>query len=596
MSTENLITITITDIACKSPDHQHVVCVTADGQWLTHSDFLLRVDAWQVAFAASRKVEWAIYCNDPCEFSAALMGAWHARKIVVLPGDDLGETVRGMLRAGYGLAGDLAGADIARPQKTTVKPARVPLKLRDTRLQVYTSGSQGDPISIEKRLDQMESEVNTLHAAFNHWFIDAPVIYSTVSHQHIYGLLFLILWPLSAGRTFAQKRLLYPEDMALALGPSPSVLIASPAHLKRLGDFVDWTNARTGLRAVFSSGGPLPFETSVCVAHALGHMPIEVFGSSETGGIAWRQCTSPTESWRPFVDVFWKIDSGCLAVSSPRLPDDQWWTTADLVESTSPNNFRLIGRADRVVKIEEKRVSLSAIENFLHEMPWVQEVKIIVLDTAIGQRVAAVVVPTESGRELLSNGKRALVEALKHALSDKVEPIALPKRWRFVGALPVDTQGKPTQILLAGLFDTKEAEAPVKRPPNMPEVQWLTRTSESGHASLAIPANLAVFDGHFEGTPILPGVAQLDWAIALSRECFDLSHQFLRIDALKFVRPVLPGVNLLLDLSLSKKTAQAVEESVSFRFYSKGEPNGVETVHSSGRSVWARDPESDSNG
>ena len=583
--------ITITDLACKFPDPRAVVCVTPNGRSLTHADFLPRVDAWQAAFAASAKEQWAIYCNDPFEFSAALMGAWHANKVVILPGDDLGETVRDLLRAGYGLAGDLTGADIVSPGAPDTKPNRVPLDLNQAKLQVYTSGSQGEPVGIAKSLRQMESEVNALHTTFNHLFSDNPPIHSTVSHQHIYGLLFLILWPLSAGRAFAQKRLLYPEDMALALGPKPSVLIASPAHLKRLGEFVDWENTREGLRAIFSSGGPLPFESSSSVAKALGHIPIEVFGSSETGGIAWRQCESATQPWIPFIEVHWKIDSGCLCVSSPRLPDEQWWTTTDLVERAGSDNFRLLGRADRIVKIEEKRVSLSAIENYLLKMPWVQEAKVIVLDTAIGQRAAAVVVPSDNGRELLSRGKRALGETLRQALADKIEAIALPKRWRFVDALPANAQGKPTQILLAALFDDSNVEAAQARPPHMPVVTWLAKTAETGQARLAVPADLAVFDGHFEGAPILPGVAQLDWAIALSRECFDLPPTFLRMDALKFVRPVLPGANLILDLSIAKKSS---EVSVTFRYYSKAQ-DGVETPHASGRSVWASAAEGGAN-
>jgi acyl-CoA synthetase (AMP-forming)/AMP-acid ligase II/3-hydroxymyristoyl/3-hydroxydecanoyl-(acyl carrier protein) dehydratase len=582
--------ITITDLACKAPDPHSIVCMSADNKTLTHADLLPRVDAWQAAFAASPKEQWAVYCNDPFEFSAALMGAWHANKVVILPGDDLGETVRGMVRSGCGLAGDLPGADIAHPSQPNTKPIRVPLNVAMAKLQVYTSGSQGEPVGIEKSLRQMESEVNALNMTFSHLLVDAPVVYSTVSHQHIYGLLFLILWPLSAGLAFAQKRLLYPEDMALELGPKPSVLIASPAHLKRLGDFVNWGDARQGLRAIFSSGGPLPFETCASVAQALGHIPTEVFGSSETGGIAWRQCTTATQPWIPFVEVIWKIDSGCLCVSSPRLPDEQWWTTTDLVERVGADNFRLLGRTDRVVKIEEKRVSLSAIENYLLKMPWVQEVKVIVLDTAIGQRVAGVVVPSGAGRELLSRGKRVLGETLRQALADKIEPIALPKRWRFVDALPANAQGKPTQILLAALFEEQESVG-AKRPPHIPEVTWLSKTATSGNAQLAIKDDLAVFDGHFEGSPILPGVAQLDWAIALSRECFDLPAQFLRMDALKFVRPVLPGANLLLDLSLGGK---ASEISVAFRYYSTASDE-EETVHASGKCVWASTAAGDTN-
>ncbi len=276
---------------------------------------------------------------------------------------------------------------------------------------------------------------------------------------------------------------------------------------------------------------------SQSAAVILGHTPIEVFGSSETGGIAWRQCAAADQPWQPFADVQWRLDGECLAVQSPRLPDTAWWTTSDRAAPAGAGSFRLLGRVDRIAKIEEKRVSLSAVEQLLLKTPWVQEARALVVDTAVGARVGVVAVLTPEGRAHESQGRRGLLESLREALSSGVEALAIPRRWRFVEALPVNAQGKSPEALLAALF---AAQAPAARP-EMPAVQWLARGDTDALATLDIHAGLTVFDGHFEIAPILPGVAQLDWALSLGRECFALPQHFVRLEALKFVRPVQPG-------------------------------------------------------
>ena len=99
--------------------------------------------------------------------------------------------------------------------------------------------------------------------------------------------MFRILWPLSSRRTFAPTRIAYNEQLT-TLGPSPIVLVASPAHLKRLPETQDWQPLSSALRVVFSSGGPLPVDAGLAVKRLWGQAAIEVFGSTETGGIAWR--------------------------------------------------------------------------------------------------------------------------------------------------------------------------------------------------------------------------------------------------------------------------------------------------------------------
>ena len=571
----------LTDLACRSPDSSRIMARLEGDRCLTHADFMRQVGRWQAALNAQPALECAIYLNDPFDFGAAVLAAWHAGKTVVLPGDDRPGTVQALRDAGCALVGDLQGG--LQPSSDEAVINRSAIDMDVARMKVYTSGSQGRPESIEKRLAQLISELEALESAFGRVLDQdgaSPTVWATVSHQHIYGLLFLVLWPLAAGRPFSSRRLLYPEDMAACLGPSPAVLVATPAHLKRLGDQLDWQAARQGLRAVFSSGGPLPFEASRSVADTLGQVPIEVFGSSETGGIAWRQCATADEPWQPFADVQWRLDDGCLSVQSPRLPDAAWWLTSDRAQPVGDAGFRLLGRADRIVKIEEKRVSLSAIEQHVLRTPWVQEAKALVVDTAIGPRVGLVAVLTHLGREQAEQGRRVLSELLRQSLAQVVEAMALPRRWRFVDALPINEQGKTPESLLSALFAEPHR-------PDMPPVHWQARGETEALATLDIHAGLSVFEGHFDVAPILPGVAQLHWALTLGRECFAVPDCFVRLEALKFMQPVQPGTTLKLALQFKPQLSDPNLCGLTFKLCSQAAGETEQRDHASGRAIWS---------
>ncbi|WP_372524492.1 AMP-binding protein [Piscinibacter sp.] len=537
-----------------------------DAQALDRAAFLREVGRWQAAFAAQSGQRFALYIEDPFDFAAALYGAWHAGKTPYLPGDAQPATIERLTRLVDGLAGDLPGgmrpADEPAPQPTRS------LDLVDTRVVMFTSGSSGEPAALEKKLAQLDAEIHTQHAAFGtRWARHADLsVYATVSHQHIYGLLFLVLWPLAAGRRFVTRRLAYAEEMAARLGPAPSLLVSSPAHLKRLPESIDWTLARRGLQAVLSSGGPLPPEAALQAAQCFGAAPIEIFGSSETGGIAWRQRTVHADRWQPLPQVEWRIDDGLLAVRSPYLPDAQWWLTADRVRADADGSFVMLGRADRIVKIEEKRVSLSAIERRLAESPLLADARVLALAAGTGLRVAAVVVLSDAGRAALAaQGRRAFNEALRAWLAGSVERIALPRRWRHVAALPVNAQGKTTEAALAALFDD-----------DMPSVQWIECGATEARAEFSVEAGDAAFDGHFPAAAILPGVIQLDWAIRCGRDCFALAAPVAGLEVLKFQQPVLPGTKLTLALHWKPET-----RAMTFRITSTA------GVHASGRVLFA---------
>lgn len=552
--------IPLAEIASRTHVADRLV-IAGHGEGQDHRVFRSRVTAWQTALAG-RGARLALYFEDAGEFAAALFGAWHAGKTVYLPGDRLPETLARLHEEVDGFVGDLPADCRPASAPSEAEPSSwtlTPLDEARTGLVVFTSGSTGAPCAIDKRLAQLAREVEGLEAAFGAGLGDCQV-HGTVSHQHIYGLLFRVLWPLAAGRAIVPSQWLYPEDLVRAVDAAPALLVSSPAHLKRLPESLDWSRAATNLRAVFSSGGPLPADAAERARTVLGRAPIEVYGSTETGGVAWRQRRGDDPPWRPLPGVEVAVAEGRLRLRSPHLPDADWWTSSDRAEAAA-EGFRLLGRADRIVKIEERRVSLTALEADLAASPWLREARVLVLP---GERtvLAAIGVPNAAGEEMLAGqGRRALAAALRKWLGTRQEGVARPRRWRFLEALPADAQGKASQVRLLALFR-----------PELPEAKWLQREPGRAELRLDIVPELIAFDGHFPQAPILPGVAQLDWAIRYGREAFGLQGRFVGLEALKFQQVVRPGDRIVLSLEWD-----AVRCRLGFRYRSERGP------HASGR-------------
>ena len=556
------------------PSGLHAVAC-GDGVSVDARHFVARADAWRRALAGAPGQRWALYFeHDTAEFAAALFGAWHAGKHVVLPGDARAETLAALREHTDGLAGGLPGAltvDTAAADAGDDREGRdwPVLATHDTWVTLFTSGSTGAPSAIHKRLAQLDAEVRTLQLAFAGRFgADARVL-CTVSHQHIYGLLFTVLWPLAAARPMPTARLGFHEELVAACqaDAGAAILVSSPAHLKRMPAGLDWPAARAVLQAVFSSGGPLPPEAAADALRHMGQSPIEVFGSSETGGIAWRQRAQHDDRWTALPGIAWQLQDGYLAVRSPHLADDGWYVCADRALPAGDDGFVLAGRADRIVKIEEKRISLTQIEQGLASSPWVREARVVMIELDVGMRVAAAVVLTDEGAARLAEaGRGAVGMALRQHLADAIDPVALPRRWAFVPALPANAQGKTTEAMLRDLFRR-----------TLPPVRWLTADQASATAELDVAEDLAVFDGHFPDAPIVPGVAQVDWVMALAplKLAVPPRQRFARLDALKFQSVIRPTCVVQLALNCHPDA-----HALAFRLTSDAGP------HASGKIVF----------
>jgi 3-hydroxymyristoyl/3-hydroxydecanoyl-(acyl carrier protein) dehydratase len=108
--------------------------------------------------------------------------------------------------------------------------------------------------------------------------------------------------------------------------------------------------------------------------------------------------------------------------------------------------------------------------------------------------------------------------------------------------------------------------------PTWPRLQLTEKEAQRALYELMAPHDLVYFEGHFPGTPIVPGVAQVDWALALACECFDLPPVFRGIHALKFQQVIRPESAFSLEL-----LHDPAKGCVIFRYFS---PSGA---HASGR-------------
>ena len=233
--------------------------------------------------------------------------------------------------------------------------------------------------------------------------------------------------------------------------------------------------------------------------------------------------------------------------------------------------FQLQGRADRIVKIGEKRLSLPEMESQLTGLEWVREVALLPLEQAGEVRVAAVIAPSEAGADLLvDGGRRALTARLTDALGDHWDRVLLPRAWRVVPELPRDSRGKTPLAALRRLFEAGPDE-PTPDPVRLAE----RREGDALERDLAVPRDLVWFDGHFPGRPIVPGVVQLGWALDAAAALLGAAPRVTRIEALKFQAVVEPLQRCRLRVELRESPRRV-------RFRLDGEVGGAPVVFSSG--------------
>ncbi len=505
--------------------------------------------------------QWLLHQPDPLQFTAALLALWDSGRIAVLPADDRPETLQA-------IAAELDGhlphstpviAPAIALERAEREPAQLPpLNPQAIALALYTSGSTGQPLRLSKRFDQLDREL-AVHAQL--WPLAGAAVIAQVSHQHIYGLLAGVLHPLCAGVPFCGRDALYPEVLAARLGEAQNaalaaVVVSSPAPLSRLPEHIDWGMAGAP-RRIFSSGAPLQLAHAQ-QAEALLQAPVtEIYGSTETGGIASRQ-QSASAVWRAMPGVSWQIEGDALLLHSPFLEQPQLgWQQADKV-APQDDGFVLLGRGDRVAKVAGKRVSLEQVEQRLLQLPEVTAARCVDPGRADG-RLGVVVALRADSLPQDHAARRALTELLRTLLADQLERVALPRYWRFVEQLPSNAQGKLDRALIARLF----ADLDDDRLPRWLGEHWQDADHCCQH--FEVPERLIYLRGHFNGFALVPGVVMIQWALQAAEQSFGALGQLQRLDRLKFQTMLRPGMRFQLTLARKPDAVTFTLDSVAGR-------------------------------
>lgn len=540
---------------------ESVVAVT-QGKVLTKADLCQRVSYWRECFVLKEGQRWAAYHSDAFEFLAIVLALWQAGCTACVPGDNLPATFRRLQTHVDGFAGEFRHKSSATVIEGSACPSWRRLDTDFVALEIYTSGSTGEPKPIQKTLGNLDNELQALEALWpDH---KDSVVISTATHQHLYGMTFRLFWPLCRGQVFETETCQYHEDIFQRFAKySKCSLVSTPSHLGRLNPLLDWQSIADHCVVITSSAAPLKREDSLMLAGLL-HVKIrEVYGSSETGAIGWRIQTGVEDAlWQLLPGVELQPASHDVFVSGSHISGQH--KLADQLELGERGHFQLLGRMDRVVKVEGKRVSLAEVESATEQHDYIKLAKALVI-TRKRSEIALVAELTERGWAALNQlGARGVQREIRAVLQERFETVLLPRRWRFVAQMPYNTQGKLPLESLQAMFDPELIKWPVLASQAIGQ--------NSAELSCQIPAELVYFDGHFPKSPILPGVVQVHWAEHYGRQFLDIPGVFHALEAVKFQQVIFPRAVISISLQYDPE-----RQKLGFRFYSE------KGVHSSGR-------------
>lgn len=479
-------------------------------------------------FESLEEGEFALHISRDARLFAKLFFALlQAGKAVYLaPSEEIAESIK--RRGGVPVISNAGGAigNFTPPQN--LPDANFQFKnMRCGRVYFFTSGSTSAPKTVLKSFASLSDE--TLNSAKILPHVKNTRVISTCEPCHLYGMLWRILCPLALGLEIDNKTIKTPEELIARQRSCESVVIeTTPSFIEALAKYRDMFAFPKNCVGITTSGGLLKKEFSESALAMWGRTPMEIFGSTESGGIAVRD-QSKSQEWEVFEKVRVGIDGrGCINAESPYACGG-FFQLNDMVELLEGGRkFLLKGRIDRLAKVGETQIFLPDLENVYCGHSHVENIRVEMLDGVL----RALVVPSLEGkRALLKSGKLSFVKELNRFAASEFERKLLPKRFRIVNRFPLNPQGKLLFSAVKNLLLNKIDEPLVLE----------SESSQKGFSCrLAFLKSSSYFKGHFPSIAILPGVVQLYFAEFFIRENFEVGGCVRTVKKLKFSNVIRP--------------------------------------------------------
>lgn len=295
--------------------------------------------------------------------------------------------------------------------------------LKNRKVVFSTSGSTGTP----KHFPHSERMLEEEGAGVGKLFSGAKRLIAITPRNHLYGFFFYIV--------FARVW----NIPSVHLPPIPT---QNWTELLREGDVLAgfplfwhyWLKAGNkfpqGVHAV-SSTAPCPDDIINGLKEAGAAQFSEVYGASETGGIAYR-----TGAGEPFAILpYWEISLREEQPLIKRASQDNWVVFPDEVEVVKERFIRPLKRTDACVQVAGVNVYPKHTEEILAKHPAVKACKVRLMRPEEGKRLKAFIVPHDGfGAEQLPDIRRYLAENL--SVHEQ------PRGFTFGNELPVSPIGK----------------------------------------------------------------------------------------------------------------------------------------------------------
>ena len=286
----------------------------------------------------------------------------------------------------------------------------------DLALGFRSGGTTGEPTTTRLPAQHLRSEAAELAAIVG----DCRRIVCMAPLNHIYGF----MWGALLSEQLAIPLLTGEEAQGAAARPSPGDLVVG---------FPEWWRLISGRSTGFPEGVTGVTSTAPCPA-ALVHQlleqgierMLEVYGSSETGGIGWRDRPGAPYRlfghWRPAGEDRLESDSGIGA------------TPPDRIRWHDDHHLEPVSRRDGAIQVGGTNVWPQQVQAAIEAHPDVSECAVRPFETGSGTRLKAFVVPARDATEPQDH--------LKQWLREQLPAPERPVRLDFGPELPRNDMGK----------------------------------------------------------------------------------------------------------------------------------------------------------
>ncbi|NHD19426.1 MULTISPECIES: acyl-CoA synthetase [unclassified Actinopolyspora] len=331
----------------------------------------------------------------------------------------------------------------------------VPAERGDREIRFHTSGSTSDPVVWWRTESQLRAEADVLARELPHG-IDQVVNFAPT--EHLFGRITGEFLPekLSAEVVHLDHEPARLPDSVRGKRVLLACLPSSWLILRRLLSQLRDLPAVTALHGTGPTVGAT--DEVVSALQDTGFRATEVFGSTETGGIACRRICpdhSDRQAWTLLPDVEFHestpesddaAEREWLAVRSPRLgycsgmsaPPDHW-ELSDLVYRKGPRSFEFEGRGSDLVKVNGRRLDLTLVAEALRTaLTGIDVVCLPVHDSVRGEHYELFY---QFHRHL---GREWILDELRATIDDP----ALPRAVHKVRRIPRTPTGKVSTVQL----------------------------------------------------------------------------------------------------------------------------------------------------